>query len=77
MHRHPFHPMSAALGLALVALGVVVVFGLEQIGDDTIVWVAAAAALLGAAMIPWRRQRPGVGAQPSSGSGEAGFPGSV
>ena len=45
MKRHPFQPLVALLGVAVVVLGVLVAtFGFEHIGDDAL-------ALLGAASV--------------------------
>ena len=58
MKRHPFQPLVAVLGLALVALGILVAtFGFEGIGDDALVWAAVAAGVVVVALIPWRARR--------------------
>ncbi len=58
MRRHPFRPLDAVLGLALVLLGVLVaVFGFENLDDDNVVmWCAIAAGVIGLALLPWPRR---------------------
>jgi len=55
MHRHPFDPVSAVLGILAVAAGLLVALGelvdLDAAGPG---WLAVAAVLVGAAIIPWR-----------------------
>ncbi len=56
MKAHPFQPLAAVLGIGVIALGVLVaVFGVGRVDDDALVWVAVGVALLGIALIPWRR----------------------
>jgi hypothetical protein len=56
MQRHHFDPVSAALGVLVVALGVLVVTGeLGAFDTDGGWWFALAAIVLGIAIIPWRR----------------------
>ena len=56
MHRHPFQPASAILGLAAVLAGIVVAFGhVADLDGDATGWLAGAALLAGLAIIPWRR----------------------
>lgn len=56
MRRHRFDAVAAVVGLAAVAAGAVVAwFGVEEI--DPAVGIAAAAAALGLAVIPWSRRR--------------------
>jgi hypothetical protein len=59
MRRHPFRPLDAVLGLAVVLLGVLVaVFGFEDVEDDNVVmWCAIGAAVIGLALIPWPRRK--------------------
>jgi hypothetical protein len=59
MRRHPLDPVSAALGILTVTVGLLVMFG-ESVGIDTSGgwWIAVAAVLVGIAIIPWRL-RPG------------------
>jgi hypothetical protein len=55
MQRHPFDPVSAALGALVVALGALVAAG--RLGDADGSggwWFAAAAAVVGLAILPWR-----------------------
>ena len=58
MQRHPFDPVSAVLGVLAVALGVLVATrslgGFDTAGGW---WLAAAAAALGVAIIPWNPWR--------------------
>ena len=58
MRRHPFRPLDAVLGLALVLLGVLVaVFGFEDLDDDNVVmWCAIGAGVIGLALLPWPRR---------------------
>jgi hypothetical protein len=55
MRRHPFRPLDAVLGLAVVLLGVLVaVFGFEDVDEDNVVmWCAIGAVVIGLALIPW------------------------
>jgi len=57
VHRHPFDPVSAVLGILAVAVGLLVALG-ELVDLDAAGpwWVAVAAVLVGAAIIPWRRR---------------------
>ena len=58
MRSHPFDPVSAALGLIVVAIGAVVAFdGTDSI--DTGWWLALGALVLGLGLIPWTRSRRG------------------
>jgi hypothetical protein len=54
VQRHPFDPVSAVLGVLAVALGVLVAIrslgGFDTAGGW---WLAAAAAAVGVAIIPW------------------------
>ena len=67
MHRHPFDPSSAALGLLTAGLGIAVATDtIDDVGGSWGTWFAAAALLVGLAMVPWRRQTaPVVDATPS------------
>jgi hypothetical protein len=58
MRRHPFRPLDAVLGLAVVLLGVLVaVFGFEDVDEDNVVmWCAIGAVVIGLALIPWPRR---------------------
>ena len=57
MPRHPFDPVSAALGILAVTAALLVacneVAHLDTRGPW---WLAAAAVLVGLAIIPWRRR---------------------
>ena len=66
MQRHPFRPLDAVLGLALVLLGVLVaVFGFENLDDDNVVmWCAVAAGVIGLALLPWPRRTKSTPATP-------------
>ena len=66
MRRHPFRPLDAVLGLALVLLGVLVaVFGFENLDDDNVVvWCAIAAGVIGLALLPWPRRTESTPATP-------------
>jgi hypothetical protein len=55
MQRHPTDPVSAALGLLAVALGVLVAAGaLDGFDDHGGWWLAIAAVIVGVAIVPWR-----------------------
>jgi len=56
MRRHPFDPVSAALGVLALAAGLLVLLG-DAAAVDTRGggWIAVAAVLVGLAIIPWRR----------------------
>jgi hypothetical protein len=57
MQRHPFDPVSAALGVLAVALGILVLTGeLGAFDTDGAWWLALAAVVVGLAIIPWRRR---------------------
>lgn len=47
MQEHRFSPMSALVGVAVLAMGIAVaVFGFDHLDDDPIVWGAAAAVFV-------------------------------
>ena len=52
---HPFDPISAVLGILACLAGALTITGtLDPFGaDDAGVWVAAAVATIGIAMLPW------------------------
>jgi hypothetical protein len=56
---HPFRPLDAVLGLALIAVGVLVsVFGFENLDEDNLfVWLAIAAGVVGLSLLPWPHRR--------------------
>ena len=56
MPRHPFDPVSAAVGIVIVTFGVAVMAG-EAVDVDTRDGdpPATAAVLVGVAILPWRR----------------------
>ena len=58
VHRHPFDPVAAALGILAIVAGLLVALG-EAVDLDTDGpwWLAGAAVLVGLAIIPWRRPR--------------------
>ena len=61
MPRHRFNPLSALVGLALVALGLTVaVFGFDELDNDPIIWGAAIAVFVALILvaIPTRSTRP-------------------
>jgi hypothetical protein len=59
MERHPLDPVSVAFGIVAVAAGFAVALG-DAVDWDAggSWWLAAVAALVGLAIIPWRRRRP-------------------
>lgn len=58
MNRHPFDPVSAALGL-LAGVAAVLVVGSSYgvVGEDWVRIAALAALLIGIALIPWQLSR--------------------
>lgn len=67
MRRHPFDPLAAALGLAVIALAVAVsLFELDRLEDNLLFVVAGAAVLLALFVIPWRRD-PSATPSPDAG----------
>ena len=66
MRSHPFRPLDAVLGVALVLLGVLVaVFGFEDLDDDNVVvWCAIGAGVIGLALLPWPRRKESAPAAP-------------
>ena len=60
MPPHRFNPLSALLGVVIVALGAAVaVFGFDRIDDDPMLWAAAGAVFVALILvaIPGRSQR--------------------
>jgi hypothetical protein len=57
---HPFRPLDAVLGLAVVAVGILVaVFGFEELDEDNVfIWLVIAAGILGLSLLPWPHRRP-------------------
>ena len=63
MPPHRFNPLSAVVGLAVIALGVAVsVFGFDELDNDPIVWGAAIAVLVALILmaLPTRSTRPAI-----------------
>ena len=61
MTPHRFSPMTALLGVAVLAMGIVVsLFGVDRLGDDPIVWGAAAAVFVALILValPVRSAEP-------------------
>lgn len=60
MHRHPFDPLAAALGIVAIALGVLVATAdIDDLGADAGIWLAIGVLVVGLGLIPWtRRHRP-------------------
>jgi hypothetical protein len=57
VRRHPFDPVSAALGVLAVVAGLLVMLGeAADLETDGSWWFAAAAVVVGLAVIPWRRR---------------------
>jgi hypothetical protein len=62
VRRHPFDPISAALGILAVTAGLLVALGeVADVDTGGPWWAAAAAGLIGLAIIPWRRGAGGGG----------------
>ncbi len=63
MQRHPIDPVSAALGVLAVVVGLLVATrslgGLDAGGW----WLAAAAAVVGVALLPWNARRGSAGGE--------------
>jgi hypothetical protein len=60
MRRHPFDPVSAALGIVAVTAGLLALFGdAADIGTRNGQWITVAAVLVGLVIIPWRRDPRG------------------
>jgi MYXO-CTERM domain-containing protein len=58
VRRHPVDPLSAALGIIAVVLGVLVATDqLDELGSDTGAWITAAVLLVGLGLLPWSRRR--------------------
>ena len=58
MRRHPVDPLSAALGIVAVVLGVLVATDqLDELGSDTGAWITAAVLLVGLGLLPGSRRR--------------------
>jgi hypothetical protein len=58
MRRHVIDPLSAALGILAVALGILVASGeLDELGSDTAAWIIAGALIVGLGLVPWSRWR--------------------
>jgi hypothetical protein len=58
MRRHPIDPLSAALGILAVALGVLVACTeLDELGSDSVAWIIAGVLLVGLGLVPWPRWR--------------------
>jgi hypothetical protein len=65
VQRHPIDPVSAALGVLAVALGVLVMA--RGLGDSDVSggwWLAAAAIVVALAIVPWRGVRSPAGPEP-------------
>jgi hypothetical protein len=55
MQRHSFDPVSAAIGVLAVILGLLVLTGeLSGFDSEGGWWIAVAAVIVGLAIIPWR-----------------------
>jgi len=67
MERHPPDPVSAALGVIAVVLGVLVaadaVDGVDALGS----WLAVGALVVGLAIIPWHRTTSAPAASSTTG----------
>jgi hypothetical protein len=66
MPAHRFNPLSALVGIALIALGTTVaVFGFDELDNDPVIWGAAIAVFMALILlaIPTRLKRPPEDAQ--------------
>ena len=58
MQRHRFDPLSAALGILAIAIGVLVATAqFDELGSDAGAWVVAGILLVGLGFVPWSRWR--------------------
>ena len=58
MNRHPFEPLSAALGIIAIAIGLAVMTGsIDDIASNGGAWLAVAALVLGLGLIPRAQRR--------------------
>lgn len=58
MKRHSFDPLSAALGITAVAVGLLIALAeIDDLEADGGLWLAIGALILGLGLIPWVRQR--------------------
>lgn len=58
MRRHSFDPLSAALGILAVAIGVLVAAAeIDGLGSDAGAWIAAGVLVVGLGLIPWSWRR--------------------
>ena len=72
MDRHPFDPLSAALGILAVAAGLLVALGAgDELGTSGPWWFAAAIGVVGLLIIPWRRQASEVPGADAAAPGDA------
>jgi len=64
---HPFRPFDAVLGLAVIAIGVLVaVFGFEDLDEDNVfIWLVIAGGVLGLSLLPWPHRRTGPTVEPA------------
>jgi hypothetical protein len=70
MRRHVFDPLSAALGILAVALGVFVASGeIDELGSDSGAWIIAGVLVVGLGLLPWSRWRS---RNDTSGNGTSG-----
>ena len=72
MNRHPFEPLSAALGIIAMAIGLAVITGsIDNISSNGGAWLAVAALVLGLGLIPraQRRITPGIDGRSNIGHG--------
>jgi hypothetical protein len=61
MSLHRFSPMTALLGVAVLALGIVVaLFGFDRLDDDPVVWGAAAAVFVALIVVAIPSRRAGI-----------------
>jgi hypothetical protein len=61
MSLHRFSPMTALLGVAVLALGIVVaLFGFDRLDDDPVVWGAAAAVFVALIVVAIPARRAGI-----------------
>ena len=58
MNRHPFEPLSAALGIIAIAIGLAVMTGsTDDIASNGGAWLAVPALVLGLGLIPRAQRR--------------------
>jgi hypothetical protein len=67
MQRHAFDPVSAALGVIAITLGLLVTSGsIERVDRDGGWWLAFGMLVIGLGLVPWSRRRGATATQSTS-----------